>query len=333
MIRRKLWMAGIIIALATAIAETGNAQSRTPKKIRVGVSAVSMGNIILYVTKEARVYEKYGLDAEVITMNGSGISSKALISGGIDIAPIATPTVINANLAGSDMQILAHTLPGVVHALMVKPQIKRVEDLKGKKIAVSSLGSLTDFLVRYIAKKKGLNPDRDLTLIQTGGDADRIVALSSGVVEGAALSHPAYGRARKLGFPMLWDSAKEVDYPWIEITTRRTIIKNDREMIMNYMKAHLEGIALFKRDREFSKKVIKKTLRLDDDELVNESYEIFSKAFIPAPYPNLAGMKTSYEYVATTRPEVWKHKPEEFADSSFVEELDKSGFVKQLYAK
>jgi NitT/TauT family transport system substrate-binding protein len=333
MIRRKLWMAGIIIALATAIAETGTAQSRTPKKIRVGVSAVSMGNIILYVTKEARVYEKYGLDAEVITMNGSGISSKALISGGIDIAPIATPTVINANLAGSDMQILAHTLPGVVHALMVKPQIKRVEDLKGKKIAVSSLGSLTDFLVRYIAKKKGLNPDRDLTLIQTGGDADRIVALSSGVVEGAALSHPAYGRARKLGFPMLWDSAKEVDYPWIEITTRRTIIKNDREMIMNYMKAHLEGIALFKRDREFSKKVIKKTLRLDDDELVNESYEIFSKAFIPAPYPNLAGMKTSYEYVATTRPEVWKHKPEEFADSSFVEELDKSGFVKQLYAK
>jgi NitT/TauT family transport system substrate-binding protein len=266
-------------------------------------------------------------------MNGSGISSKALISGGIDIAPIATPTVINANLAGSDMQILAHTLPGVVHALMVKPQIKRVEDLKGKKIAVSSLGSLTDFLVRYIAKKKGLNPDRDLTLIQTGGDADRIVALSSGVVEGAALSHPAYGRARKLGFPMLWDSAKEVDYPWIEITTRRTIIKNDREMIMNYMKAHLEGIALFKRDREFSKKVIKKTLRLDDDELVNESYEIFSKAFIPAPYPNLAGMKTSYEYVAATRPEVWKHKPEEFADSSFVEELDKSGFVKQLYAK
>jgi NitT/TauT family transport system substrate-binding protein len=191
MIRRKLWMAGIIIALATAISETGTAQSRTPRKIRVGVSAVSMGNIILYVTKEARVYEKYGLDAEVITMNGSGISSKALISGGIDIAPIATPTVINANLAGSDMQILAHTLPGVVHALMVKPQIKRVEDLKGKKIAVSSLGSLTDFLVRYIAKKKGLNPDRDVTLIQTGGDADRIVALSSGVVEGAALSHPA----------------------------------------------------------------------------------------------------------------------------------------------
>ena len=309
------------------------AQSKPLKKIRVGVSAVSMGNIILYVMKEGRLYEKYGLDAEVIAMNGSGISSKALISGGIDIAPIATPTVISANLAGADMQILAHTLPGVVHALMVKPEIKRVEDLKGKKIAVSSLGSLTDFLVRYIAKKKGLNPDRDVTLIQTGGDPDRILALSSGVVDGAALSHPAYGRAQQLGFPMLWDSAKEMNYPWIEITTRRTIIKSDRDMVMNYMKAHMEGIALFKRDREFGKRVIKKTLRVDDEELLNDSYEIFSKAFIPAPYPNLPGMKTSYEYVAMTRADVWNHKPEEFADSSFVTELDKSGFIKSLYAK
>jgi NitT/TauT family transport system substrate-binding protein len=333
MTQQKTAIVALLALLALAFAQAGDAQTKSLKKIRVGVSAVSMGNIILYVMREARLYEKYGLDAEVITMNGSGISSKALVSGGIDIAPIATPTVINANLAGADMQILAHTLPGVVHALMVKPEIKRVEDLKGKKVAVSSLGSLTDFLVRYIVKKKGLNPDRDVTLIQTGGDSDRIVALSSGVVEGAALSHPAYGRAQKMGFPMLWDSAKEVNYPWIEITTRRAIIKSDRDMVMNYMRAHLEGIALFKRDREFGKRVIKKTLRVDDEELVNESYDIFSKAFIPAPYPNLPGMKTSYEYVATTRPDVWKHKPEEFADASFVSELDKGGFIKSLYGK
>lgn len=323
----------VVTFLSLVLSSEALSQSKPLKKIRVGVSAVSMGNIILYVVKEARLYEKYGLDAEVITMNGSGISSKALISGGIDIAPIATPTVINANLAGADMQILGHTLPGVVHALMVKPEIKRVEDLKGKKIAVSSLGSLTDFLVRYIAKKKGLNPDRDVTLITTGGDSDRIVALSSGAVDGAAMSHPAYGRAQKLGFPMLWDSAKEVNYPWIEITTRRAIVKSEREMIMNYMKAHLEGIALFKKDREFGKKVIRKTLRIDEEDLISESYEIFSKNFLPVPYPNTQGMKTSFEYVAVARPDVWKHKPEEFVDPSFVEELDKSGFIKKLYEK
>ena len=229
------------------------------KKIRVGVPSVGMGNIIIFVMKEGKLYEKYGLDAEVITIMGSGIASKALISGNIDIVPIATPTVIAANLAGADMAILAHTMPAVVHALMVRPDIKRPEDLKGKKIGVSSLGSLTDFLVRSIAKKKGLNPDRDITLITTGGsDTERVMALKAGAVEASAVSHPGYGLARKMGFSMLWDSAKELDYPWMEITTRRAAIKSDRELIMQYMKAHLEGIALFKTNRDFGIKVIKK---------------------------------------------------------------------------
>ncbi|MGE5216467.1 MAG: ABC transporter substrate-binding protein, partial [Chloroflexota bacterium] len=309
MLRSKFALTFALVISFFAVVGAGHAQNKPLKKIRVGVPSVSVANIIIFVTQEAGLYAKHGLDAEVITMNGSGISSKALIGGSIDIAPIATPTVINADLAGADMAILAHTMPGVVHALMVKPEIKRVEDLKGKKIAVSTLGSLTDFLVRYIAKKKGLNPDRDLTLIQTGGDSERIVALKSGVVDGAAMGHPGYGMAQKLGFSMLWDSAKEVDYPWMEITTRRANIKADREKIMDYMKAHLEGIALFKRDANFGRKVIKKVLKINDDELINESYEIFSKRFIAAPYPNLAGMKTSFEYVAATRPDVWKHKP------------------------
>jgi NitT/TauT family transport system substrate-binding protein len=333
MIPHRAVMLVLLAIFVSGLPHAGYTQNKPLKKIRVGVPSVSMGNIIIYITKEGKLFEKYGLDAEVITMNGSGIASKALISGNIEISPIATPTVINANLSGSDMAILAHTMPGVVHALMVKPEIKKVEDLKGKKIAVSTLGSLTDFLVRYIAKKKGLNPDRDVTLITTGGDAERIVALKAGVVDGAAMSHPGYGRAQRMGFSMLWDSAKEVNYPWMEITTRKATAKNDRETIMNYMKAHLEGIALFKKDREFSKRVMKKVLRLDDEDLLNESYDIFSKAFIPAPYPNLQGMKTSYEYVAANRPEVWNHKPEEFADSSFVAELDKRGFIKSLYGK
>ena len=161
-----------------------------------------MGNIIIFITKEGKLFEKYGLDAEVITVKGSGICSKALISGNLDIIPIATPTVIAANLAGADMAILAHTMPAVVHALMVRPDIKRPEDLKGKKIAVSSFGSLTDFLVRSIAKKKGLNPDRDITLITTGGsDTERIMALKAGLVE-APRFRIRVMEARKMGFSM-----------------------------------------------------------------------------------------------------------------------------------
>ena len=323
-----------VTIIVVGFAHAGQAQNKPLKKVRVGIPSVGMGNIIPYVTREGRLYEKYGLDPEVITVMGSGIGSKALISGNLDIIPIATPTVIAANLAGADMAILAHTMPAVVHAMMVRPDIKRPEDLKGKKIGVSSLGSLTDFLVRSIARKKGLNPDRDLTLITTGGsDTERVMALKAGSVDATAISHPGYGLARKMGFTMLWDSAKELDYPWMEITTRRAAIKSDRELITQYMRAHLEGIALFKSNKDFSVKVIKKILRVTDDELANESYDIFSKMFIPAPYPNHPGMKVSFEYVAETRPDVWKHKPEEFTDPSFVTELDKSGFIRSLYPK
>ena len=319
----------VMILLAVG---TSHGQTKSAKKIRVGVPSVGMGNIITFVIKEGRLFQKYGLEAEVITVMGSGIGSKALISGNLDVIPIATPTVIAANLAGADMAILAHTMPAVVHALMVRPDIKRPEDLKGKKIGVSSLGSLTDFLVRTIAKKKGLNPDRDITLITTGAsDTERVMALKAGAVDGTAVSHPGYGLAGKMGFSMLWDSAKELDYPWMEITTRRAAVKSDRDLIMNYMKAHMEGIALFKRDRDFGIKVIKKTLRVTDDQLVSESYDIFSKMFIPTPYPNHPGMKISFEYVAMTNKDVWSHKPEEFTDPSFVAELDKSGFIKSLY--
>jgi len=322
-----LWLLAFLIMLPLSV----SAQSRGLKKIQVGVPAVSMGNIVIFFTKEAKIYEKHGLDAEPVVMSGSGIASRALIAGSVTISPIATPAVMSAVLAGSDMVILAHTMPGVIQTLMVRPDIKRAEDLKGKTIGVTTFGSLGDFLVRYLAKQKGLNPDKDFALRQIGADPERFISLRQGSIQAATLSHPTFILAKRAGFQMLWDFFKDVEYPWSEIATTRTLIKQDRDLVMRYMRAHLEGIARFKQEPELAKKVIKKLLRLDDDSLVQESWELFAKHRIAAPYPNIKGMKTSYEYVSQMRPEVWKHKPEEFVDSSFVEELDKSGFIKKLY--
>ena len=333
MIRHRLFLPLLMSMSFFLLTSSLFAQSRSLKKIQVGVPAVSMGNMIIFFTKEAKIFEKHGLDAEVVLMSGSGIASRALVAGSVAISPIATPTVMNAVLAGSDMVILGHTMPGVVQALMVRPDIKKDEDLKGKSVGVTTFGSLTDFLVRHLAKKKGMNPDKDFALLQVGGDADRLLALKQGKIPAATLSHPAFVLAQRDGFTMLWDFFKEVDYPWSEIASRRTTIRQDRDLIMRYMRAHIEGIARFKQEPELAKKVIKKTLRLDDDSLAQESWELFAKHRLAAPYPNIEGMKTSYEYVAMTRPEVYKRKPEEFVDASFVEELDKSGFIKKLYGK
>jgi ABC-type nitrate/sulfonate/bicarbonate transport system substrate-binding protein len=328
---RRLWP--VLLLAAWLLPSTLIAQSRGLRKVQVGVPAISMGNIIIYFTKEAKIFEKYGLDVEPIAVNGSGIASKALISGSVQISPIATPTVINSVLAGSDMVILAHTMPGVIQYLMARPDIKRTEDIKGKSIGVTPFGSLSDFLVRYLARQKGLNPDKDFALLQVGTDSDRFLALQQGRVPMATLSHPNYFYAQRAGFHVLWDFFKEIDYPWSEIATTRTQIKQDRDLVMRYMRAHVEGIARFKQEPELGKKVIKKMLRLNDDAMAQESWELFAKHRIAAPYPNIKGMKTSYEYVAATRPDVYKHKPEEFIDASFVEELDKSGFIKKLYEK
>ncbi len=332
MMRGRFWLAILLMAYL-AVPSDLPAQPRALRKVQVGVPAVSMGNIIIYFTKEAKIFEKYGLDVEPVAVNGSGIASKALISGSVQISPIATPTVMTAVLSGSDMVILAHTMPGVIQYLMARPDIKRTEDMKGKTIGVTTFGSLTDFLVKYLARQKGLNPDKDLALLQIGTDSDRFVALQQGRIPMATLSHPNYFFAQRAGFHILWDFFKEVEYPWSEIATTRTQIKQDRDLVMRYMRAHLEGIARFKQEPELGKKVIKKMLRLNDDAIAEESWELFAKHRLAAPYPNIKGMKTSYEYVAATRPDIYKHKPEEFIDASFVEELDKSGFIKKLYEK
>jgi NitT/TauT family transport system substrate-binding protein len=332
MMSRRFWLV-LLLMLSIAAPSFLSAQTRALKKVQVGVPAISMGNIIIYFTKEAKIFEKYGLDVEPIAVAGSGIASKALISGSVQISPIATPTVISSVLAGSDMVILAHTMPGVIQYLMARSDIKRTEDMKGKTIGVTTFGSLTDFLVKYLARQKGLNPDKDFAMLQIGTDSDRFVALQQGRIPMATLSHPNYFFAQRAGFHILWDFFKEVDYPWSEIATTRSQIKQDRDLVMRYMRAHIEGIARFKQEPELGKKVIKKMLRLNDDAIAEESWELFAKHRLPAPYPNLKGMKTSYEYVAATRPDIYKHKPEEFVDASFVEELDKSGFIKKLYEK
>jgi NitT/TauT family transport system substrate-binding protein len=326
-----LWtIVAVLLAQSMAYAQT-----RPLKKIQVGVPAISMGNIIIFFSKEAKIYEKHGLDAEPVVMSGSGIASRALIAGSVAISPITTPAVMSAVLAGGDMVILAHTMPGVVQYLMVRPEIKRAEELKGKTIGVTTFGSLGDFLVRYLARQRGLNPDRDFALRQIGADPERFITLKQGTIQAATLSHPTFILAQRAGFNILWDFFKEIEYPWSEIATTRTLIKQDRDLVMRYMRSHLEGIARFKQEPDLAKRVIKKMLRIDDDSLAQESWELFAKHRIAAPYPNIKGMKTSYEYVATLRPDidVWKHKPEEFVDSSFVAELDKSGFIKKLYEK
>src|SRR5688572_29074692 len=307
------------------------AQDKPLKKIGWGVTSLSASNWIPWIAKDAKIYEKNGLDVELVLVKGSGQTSAAILGGSLFAAPVAVPQVMMANLGGADLVNIAHTVPGVQSKLLVKQEIRRPEDIKGKRIATSSLGSLGDFLFKCIIRKNGMDPIRDVTWLSIGTPGERLQALAAGRVDAADLSHPDDARGVRMGYRVLWDARKEVVYPSMSVVTRRKTVQEDRDTVMRMLKSHIEGIAYFKAHKDFSMKVLSKYLRNNDQELLESSYEIFKQDFISVPYPIMKGLEATYEYVAATRPEIRGRKPEEFMDPSLVAELDKSGFIKKLY--
>ena len=307
------------------------AQEKPLKKINWGVTSLSAGNWIPWIAKEAKIYEKNGLDVELILLRGSGQTSAAILGGSLFAAPVVLPTVMLADLSGADLVNVAHTVPGVQSKLVAKGDIKRPEDLRGKRIASSSLGSLGDFLFKYIIRKYGVDPNREITWLSIGTPPERLQALLSGAVDAAEASYPIDVQAERKGFRVLFDARKEVVYPSMSIVTRRKSIQEDRDTVMRLVKSHVEGIAYFKTNKEFSLKVLSKYLKISDREMLEASYETYKQDFISVPYPIMKGLEATYDYVAQTRPEIRIKKPEDFMDPSFIAELDKSGFIKKLY--
>jgi ABC-type nitrate/sulfonate/bicarbonate transport system substrate-binding protein len=236
-----------------------------------------------------------------------------------------------ADLTGADLVNIAHTIASPNSKLVVKPEIRRIDDLRGKRLATSALGSLGDFLFRYILRKHGLDPNREITWLSVGTNAERLQALLTGAIDAADLTYPADVQAERKGYRALIDAGKEVVYPTTSIVTRRKTIQEDRDTVMRLVRSHAEGIAFFKQNKEFSLKVLTKYVRTTDPEFLEGSYAIFKRDFISVPYPIMKGLEATYDYVALTRPDIRNHKPEEFMDPSFIAELDKSGFIKKLY--
>jgi NitT/TauT family transport system substrate-binding protein len=319
------------LILITLWLNAAQAQDKALKKISWGVTSLSASNWIPWLAKDAKIYEKHGLDVELVLVKGSGQTSTAILGGSLFAAPVAVPQVMLALLAGADLVNIAHTVPGVQSKLLVKQEIRKAEDLKGKRIATSSLGSLGDFLFKYIIRRNGMDPIRDVVWLSIGTPQERLQALASGRVDAADLSYPTDAQAQRMGYRVLWDARKEVVYPSMSVVTRRKTIQDDRDTVIRMLRAHVEGIAYFKSNKEFSIKVLSKYLRTNDQELLEGSYEIFKQDFISVPYPIMKGLEATYEYVASTRPEIRNRKPEEFMDPSLVAELDKTGFIKKLY--
>jgi len=328
------WRLDLLIGLLVVVHApllNATAQDKPPKKIYWGVSTLSPNLWIPWIAKDAKIFEKNGLDVEPVLLRGSGQTSRGVVSGSRFASSCAQPAGMLADLNGADLVNVAHGIAAQGSKLMVKPEIRKLEDLKGKKIGISSLGSAGDLLFGYVLRKYGIDTNREVFWLAVGNTAERLQALYSGSVDAADLTFPADAQAERKGFRVLLDAKKEIVYPTASVVTRRKTIREDRDTVMRFVRSYVEGIAFLKQNKEFSQKVLAKYLRTNDPEYLEGAYTIFKQDFIATPYPITKGLEAIYDIVAFRRPEIRSHSPEEFVDTSFVAELDKSGFIKKLY--
>ena len=300
------------------------------KRIAAGYSAISATQTGFYIAKDLKIFEKYGLDVDPVYVAGGSRMAQAIIAGEFALA-LAGGNIVNVNLSGGDIVIIGGVVNVPSFYLFVQPSIKRHEDLKGKALGITRYGASTDVSLRAYLKKSALEPDRDVKVLQMGGQPEILAGMQAGVIQGGILSSPGDFKAKKAGFVMLANFAKEgIDYPTTSLVSTRSTIKKDRETVKRFLMAYSEAVDRLFRDKEMGMKIIGKWTRTQDRETLESSYE-YATNFIERP-PRLPYKATAniVASMAETDPRAKDHKAEEFMDPSIYTELEKSGFLKSL---
>ena len=303
------------------------------KKIVIGYSAITTSQAPLWMAYEGGFFRKYGLEVQIIFVESGSRTVQTLISGDVVAAQVAGPAVIQSNFQGSGVVMIAGFLNTMDYKFIVARDITRPDQLKGKSVAVSRIGSSSDFATRYALEKYGLVPDKDVAILQIGSQPARMSALEGGKIHGVMIAIPLTARATKLGFNTLADlQMLGLEYQHTGLAVSQNLIKTQPELVRNVLKAFVEGIHFMKSHRKEAIAILAKYLKTDDVEALQEAYEAVSQALIPEkPYPTLKGIQIMLREMAVKEPAARSAKPEQFVDMTFVKELDSSGFIDRLY--
>src|ERR1044071_8197172 len=331
----------LIIAMAclglssTGVALRSSTAAASLEKLTIGWSAIAGSQAPFWITKEAGLFDKNGLDVTMIYVDGGSKATQALMSGDVPIAQVGGNAPVVARLRGADVTLIAGLLNVLAYSMIVSPEIKKPEDLKGKKLSVSRFGSNSDYATRKILLKWGLKPDIDVAVLQIpGGQPARMAAIQSKVVHGMVAQPPVTSLARKFNLNII---AEPEDfggaYPTTPVASRVSSILERRETLRKFTRALLEGIYVYKTDKNFSKKVTSKYVKTNDNDAVEDSYQYFSRLVPQKPYPSLDAVKEALAELGEKDPKVRSAKPEDFVDMTVIKEFDDSGFIDGLYRK
>lgn len=321
---------GVIFGFILATASLAAGQ----EKLRLAWAGFSPTNSPVWVIEDRKLLQKQGVTPEIISINASPTVLQALLANEIEAASISVTTLTSSRLAGADTVMILGVVPTFVDHIVSLSNITAVEQLKGKTAGVNRLGSTSDLGLRLALKKLGIDPEKDVKIIPTGGTAERFAALSKGITQFTIIPEPFLTQAEKLGFRNLFNiSDLKIPFWWNGILSRESIIKTQRPLLSKLVRAMVEAIHIIKSDKEYAKTIFKKNLGINDPEGLERAYKDYSNAFPEFPYPNPEGVKTMLDDLAPKNPKAASADPKTYVDMSFVAELDKSGFIKQLYKK
>ncbi len=321
-----LFLGALVLFAATATAQEG-------RKIRAGYASLS-GNITpLWAAREGGYFKKYGLDIDLVALPSGTEGMAAMIAGEIEFLAIAGSTTASAAIGGADVLSMALINDRLLTSLVVGPAIQKPEDLKGKSIGISRFGTSIDTAARIAIQHYGLEPIKDVSLVQIGAVSSAVAALRGGRIHAAILSYPTIIQARREGFREILDIASlGTPYAANGITLQRSFMQQRREIAANFLRAFLEAIARVKKDKPFAMEVMGKYLRTKDRELLDETYEFAITKYLKSrPYPSAEAFRSVVNELAQVNPKAKGQDPRRFYDDSILQELDKSGFINALY--
>jgi NitT/TauT family transport system substrate-binding protein len=310
------------------------AYGQTPlEKLRLVYSAIGGSQASFWIPYEAGIFRKHGLDVELLYVAGGGRAAQVVQSGEVPIGLFTGGAVINSNLAGGDLVVIGSSMNVMTFVVMARPEIRRVEDLKGKRVGISRFGSATDFGLRYAEEQWPVKRQRDFAVIQMGGVSDVYGALRAGALDAGVTNAELAILARREGYRELVDIAKMgINFPTSSVVTTRSFIKRNENTVRKFVRGFVEGVHFGKTQRAPSINVMKKYLRSSDAAMFDELYEMYIVRNIPRiPRPSPEALKTVLDQMAETDPRVVNLRPEQFMDARFFQELEKEGFIQKLW--
>jgi ABC-type nitrate/sulfonate/bicarbonate transport system substrate-binding protein len=326
---------GIRLSLVAVFFAAFTCQSHAADKVRIGFAAISVANGPVWLAAERNIFKKYDLEPEVIVVGGGATRAvSALIAGDLQFAASGGGSAISAALSGADTVMVASGNNKGIQRLVVRADIKTPEAVRGKRIGITGFGSSGHVALLLILRKWGMTAD-DVQTVPVGASPVMLISLQKGGIDGAILQDPTFFIAEDAGYKTLADpAAMDIHYLQNMLIASRSYLHAHRDVAGRFVKAYVEGIAYFKKNKDDTLKILMKKMRIEPgkENYLERSYQLYvSQYFDNVPYPSIAGTKTVLEFLTKEYPKAKTADPLSFIDSSLVKELDASGFIKSLY--